>query len=318
MMPRPIQQMYSISQGYQVTAPSPAPGVSAPERTKRHHRRSVDRIWPPALEVKIARLALDELHGQRSDHTGGEIHSDGDDTIMTSEGEAGRGTPSKRLKGQDHNASPQWKLPQQELTQSPSVARRHPLSPLLWDHTTGGCHIIPRAPPLPKSQEDQHIDEDLHTDDELEHDDDENYQRPQTITATMPAQDARTTSSVYMKSSASTPASWVSSASPSTCSTSPWFYPKGQIKVQYRRPCRSQKAYMLHSLELGLSKIADSCSEDENEQDPDLGPLEAHRYHRHRSGRGDTGLEQDSIDQEQERLYELVTTVMASPAGLKV
>ncbi|KAF9913437.1 hypothetical protein BX616_010033 [Lobosporangium transversale] len=31
-----------------------------PALSKRHHHRSVDRIWPPALEVKLARLSMDE------------------------------------------------------------------------------------------------------------------------------------------------------------------------------------------------------------------------------------------------------------------
>ncbi|KAG0049702.1 hypothetical protein BGZ83_005473 [Gryganskiella cystojenkinii] len=34
------------------------PPTSAPPA--RHHRRSVDRVWPPALEVQIARLSMDE------------------------------------------------------------------------------------------------------------------------------------------------------------------------------------------------------------------------------------------------------------------
>ncbi|KAF9177154.1 hypothetical protein BGZ51_009072 [Haplosporangium sp. Z 767] len=36
------------------------PGDCPPASTLRHHRRSVDRIWPPALEVKLARLSIDE------------------------------------------------------------------------------------------------------------------------------------------------------------------------------------------------------------------------------------------------------------------
>ncbi|KAG0334997.1 hypothetical protein BG000_007866 [Podila horticola] len=31
-----------------------------PTQPLRHHRRSVDRIWPPALEVRLARLSIDE------------------------------------------------------------------------------------------------------------------------------------------------------------------------------------------------------------------------------------------------------------------
>ncbi|KAG0313838.1 hypothetical protein BGZ99_008538 [Dissophora globulifera] len=36
------------------------PGACPPAATMRHHRRSVDRVWPPALEVKLARISMDE------------------------------------------------------------------------------------------------------------------------------------------------------------------------------------------------------------------------------------------------------------------
>ncbi|KFH72318.1 hypothetical protein MVEG_02609 [Podila verticillata NRRL 6337] len=35
-------------------------GKFASPPSMRHHRRSVDRIWPPALEVKLARLSMDD------------------------------------------------------------------------------------------------------------------------------------------------------------------------------------------------------------------------------------------------------------------
>ncbi|CAO3573090.1 unnamed protein product [Mortierella alpina] len=35
-------------------------GECPPAAALRHHRRSVDRIWPPALEVRLARLSIDE------------------------------------------------------------------------------------------------------------------------------------------------------------------------------------------------------------------------------------------------------------------
>lgn len=31
-----------------------------PNQPLRHHRRSIDRVWPPALEVRLARLSIDE------------------------------------------------------------------------------------------------------------------------------------------------------------------------------------------------------------------------------------------------------------------
>ncbi|KAK3825315.1 MAG: hypothetical protein J3Q66DRAFT_327468 [Benniella sp.] len=36
------------------------PGDCPPARTMRHHRRSCDRVWPPALEVRLARLSMDD------------------------------------------------------------------------------------------------------------------------------------------------------------------------------------------------------------------------------------------------------------------
>ncbi|KAF8969271.1 hypothetical protein BGZ46_010726, partial [Entomortierella lignicola] len=36
------------------------PGDCPPAKEMRHHRRSVDRVWPPALEVKLARIMLDD------------------------------------------------------------------------------------------------------------------------------------------------------------------------------------------------------------------------------------------------------------------
>ncbi|CAO3563640.1 unnamed protein product [Mortierella alpina] len=36
------------------------PGLYAPSSRMRHHRRSVDRVWPPALEMKLAQLSMDE------------------------------------------------------------------------------------------------------------------------------------------------------------------------------------------------------------------------------------------------------------------
>ncbi|KAF9303257.1 hypothetical protein BGZ74_004092 [Mortierella antarctica] len=36
------------------------PGKFASPPSMRHHRRSVDRIWPPALEVRLARLSMDD------------------------------------------------------------------------------------------------------------------------------------------------------------------------------------------------------------------------------------------------------------------
>lgn len=36
------------------------PGDCPPAKTMRHHRRSCDRVWPPALEVRLARLSLDD------------------------------------------------------------------------------------------------------------------------------------------------------------------------------------------------------------------------------------------------------------------
>ncbi|KAF9428335.1 hypothetical protein BGZ94_002770, partial [Podila epigama] len=34
----------------------------------RHHRRSIDRVWPPALEVKLARLSIDDNASASSPH----------------------------------------------------------------------------------------------------------------------------------------------------------------------------------------------------------------------------------------------------------
>ncbi|KAG0264924.1 hypothetical protein BG011_005846 [Mortierella polycephala] len=42
------------------TSKNAEPGDCPPASALRHHRRSVDRIWPPALEVKLARLSIDE------------------------------------------------------------------------------------------------------------------------------------------------------------------------------------------------------------------------------------------------------------------
>ncbi|KAI1316252.1 hypothetical protein EDD11_010299 [Mortierella claussenii] len=36
------------------------PGDCPPALSKRHHRRSVDRVWPPALEIRLARLSMKE------------------------------------------------------------------------------------------------------------------------------------------------------------------------------------------------------------------------------------------------------------------
>ncbi|KAF9399751.1 hypothetical protein BGZ94_005649, partial [Podila epigama] len=48
------------------------PGEFASAPSLRHHRRSVDRIWPPALEVRLARLSID---GPQSQDTPGETSS---------------------------------------------------------------------------------------------------------------------------------------------------------------------------------------------------------------------------------------------------
>lgn len=36
------------------------PGDCPPAKTMRHHRRSCDRVWPPALEIRLARLSMDD------------------------------------------------------------------------------------------------------------------------------------------------------------------------------------------------------------------------------------------------------------------
>ncbi|KAF9976496.1 hypothetical protein BGZ73_008500 [Actinomortierella ambigua] len=47
-----------------LTAPPPHPAL-------RHHRRSCHRVWPPSLEIKLARLSIDEGAGPLRNHTDG-------------------------------------------------------------------------------------------------------------------------------------------------------------------------------------------------------------------------------------------------------
>ncbi|KAF9582912.1 hypothetical protein BGW38_010585 [Lunasporangiospora selenospora] len=43
-------------------------GSNLPASQMRHHRRSVDRVWPPALEIRIARLSIDEGSTENRPH----------------------------------------------------------------------------------------------------------------------------------------------------------------------------------------------------------------------------------------------------------
>ncbi|GJJ70757.1 hypothetical protein EMPS_03107 [Entomortierella parvispora] len=63
---------------------------SNPSLFVRHHRRSVDRVWPPALEVRIARLSIDEGSSRRASiipvPPGLPTHQEAPDDVETDDG----------------------------------------------------------------------------------------------------------------------------------------------------------------------------------------------------------------------------------------